>query len=181
MAAPKLDPALEAWLTAGAGMGAPADKVIATATAWVFLYPERVLKLKKPVDFGFLDFTTLEKRCWAVERELAFNSEAAPDIYRTVRAIVRMAGGGFALDGAGELVEQVLEMRRFDETCVLSEHPTDVDGDFAEALGRAVARFHAHAQVGEAGEARPEPAMWWVPTPGCSANSPRRWARGSSR
>ena len=46
------------------------DKVIETSCAWVFLQGERALKLKKPVDYGFLDFSTPQKRLWASQREL---------------------------------------------------------------------------------------------------------------
>ncbi len=125
--------------------------MIETSISWVFLYPDRVLKLKKPVDFGFLDFTSLEKRHWAAARELEFNRANAPDIYRAVHPIVRRPGAGFALDGEGETIDWALEMRRFDETAVLSERPEVVQGDFAEGLGRLVARMHAAAPLGSQG------------------------------
>ena len=127
-------------------LAARADRVIETSCAWVFLEGERALKVKKPVDYGFLDFSTLEKRRWAVERELKFNRATAPDIYRAVRGITREAGG-FAFDGEGETVEVALEMRRFDPDAVLSQHPDAVDAALAETLGRTIARFHARAEV----------------------------------
>jgi aminoglycoside phosphotransferase family enzyme len=71
-----------------------AEREIETSCARVFLAGGRALKVKKPVDFGFLDFTTLEKRRWALERELRFNRGAAPDIYRRVLAITRGPGAG---------------------------------------------------------------------------------------
>ncbi|MEJ0067235.1 MAG: hypothetical protein WDM85_18990 [Caulobacteraceae bacterium] len=82
---------VHAWL---AGQ---ADRVIETSCAWVFLQGERALKVKQPVDYGFLDYSTAEKRRWALERELAFNRVTAPDIYRAVRRITR-DGGGLAFD-----------------------------------------------------------------------------------
>ena len=137
---------LDRWLRAGAGGAAPCERRIETSISWVYLYPDRALKLKRPVDFGFVDFTTLEKRRVAVERELDFNRVTAPDIYRGARAVVRR-GDSFALDGPGEVVEWALEMRRFDERCVLSERPDAVTGERAETLGREIARFHADAPV----------------------------------
>lgn len=122
------------------------ERVIETSCAWVFLQGERALKVKQPVDFGFLDFSTPEKRRWALERELAFNRITAPDIYRAVRRITR-DGDGLALDGEGETVDYALEMRAFDPAAVLSEQPERVDGELAERLGRTIARFHAAAQV----------------------------------
>jgi aminoglycoside phosphotransferase family enzyme/predicted kinase len=144
--------ALEAWLTAGAGIGAPAERRIDTPISAVFLFRDKVLKLKKAVDFGFLDFTTLDQRRWAVGRELDMNRETAPDVYRAAYAIVAR-DDGFALapfetEGA---IDYVLEMRRFDETAVLSECPERVDGALAEQLGRTISRFHIKARLGAAG------------------------------
>ena len=123
------------------------DRTIETSCARVFLQGDTALKVKKPVDYGFLDFSTPEKRRWATERELRFNRATAPDIYRAVRRITREADGVLALDGEGETVDWALEMRAFDPDAVLAEHPERVDGDLAEALGRAIARFHATAEV----------------------------------
>jgi len=148
---PQLAPGLEQWLKAGAGRTGPCERLIETSISRVFLYRDRVLKLKKPVDFGFVDFTTCAKRRWAVERELAFNRATAPDIYRAMHAITRTADGRFVMDGPGEVVDWALEMRRFDETAVLSETPQLVGGDFAEDLGRQIARFHAAAPRGAQG------------------------------
>jgi uncharacterized protein len=128
------------WLRAGA------ERVIETSCAWVFLKGERALKLKKPVDYGFLDFSTAEKRRWAIEREFAFNRVTAPDIYRAVRRITR-EGERLVLDGAGEAVDYVLEMRAFDPAAVLSEQPERVDGPLAERMGHIIARFQAEAEV----------------------------------
>lgn len=142
---------LRDWLTDGAGRGWRLDRFVETSISWLFLYREAVLKLKRPVDFGFVDFTTLEKRRWAIERELAFNKPGAPDIYRCVHAIRRTGDGEFSLDGRGDTLDWALEMRRFDEREVLSEQPHVVRGDFAEELGRRIARFHAEAPFGEKG------------------------------
>lgn len=130
----------ERWLSQGA------DEIIETHCARVFLRGRLAWKLKKPVDLGYLDFTTLERRRWAIERELAFNKPAAPDIYHAVRRITRM-GGGFEFDGSGDVAEYALEMRRFDPKAVLDLCPDEADGALAEALGRTVAGLHAAAPV----------------------------------
>jgi len=127
-------------------LASQSDRVIETSCAWVFLQGERALKVKKPVDYGFLDFSTAEKRLWALRRELDFNRITAPDIYREVRRITR-DGAGLALDGRGEVVDYALEMRAFDPGGVLSEQPQRVDAALAERLGRLIARFHAAAAV----------------------------------
>ncbi len=146
-----LAPDIASWLLAGAGGSAPCEKVIETSISWIFLFPDRALKLKKPLDLGFLDFTTPAQRRWASERELAFNRVTAPDIYRAVRAITRDAEGRLGLDGAGEAADWALEMRRFDETATLSNRLSVVDGAFAEELGRRIARYHLQAAPGTTG------------------------------
>ena len=139
--------------------GARSQRHIETACAHVFLQPTLAYKLKRHVDLGYVDFSTLEKRRWALERELSFNSLTAPDIYRAVRRVTRSAAGDLALDGEGETVDVVLEMRRFDETAVLASDPSALDGTMAEALGRTIAGLHAQAPL------RPDsgyPAMAWT-------------------
>ena len=132
---------------AAAELAKDAEQVIDTSCAQVFLQGRTALKVKKPVDFGFLDFSTLEKRRWALDRELAFNRATAPDIYRAVRRLTRAADGGVELDGAGALVDYALEMRRFDPKAVLAEQPQALTGDLAETLGRTIARTHIGAEV----------------------------------
>jgi aminoglycoside phosphotransferase family enzyme/predicted kinase len=121
----------DSFMRARERLARTADEVVETSCALVFLTGDRALKLKKPVDFGFLDFTTPQKRRWAIGRELEFNRRTAPDVYRAIREV----------EG-----EAVLEMRRFDTRAVLATRPDQVDGDLAEALGRTIARFHAGAE-----------------------------------
>jgi aminoglycoside phosphotransferase family enzyme/predicted kinase len=143
---PDLD-AVMAWLRA------KADRVIETHIAAVFLVGQRAYKLKKAVDLGFLDFSTREKRRWAVRRELDFNRRTAPDLYLDVAEVVRRPDGVLAMGEPGEPLESVLVMRRFDPEAVLSNAPERVQGDFAEALGRQVANLHASAEVRPGGSA----------------------------
>jgi hypothetical protein len=132
---------IAAWLTA------KSERVIETACARVFLAGEVAWKLKRNVDLGYVDFSTREKRKWALDRELDFNRTAAPDIYRSVRTITREADGALAWDGAGKPLEYALEMRRFDDGAVLSADPSVIDGEMADALGRTIAGFHAAAPL----------------------------------
>ena len=132
---------LVAWLKA------QSDRTIETACARVFLAGEVAWKVKRNADLGYVDFRTVERRKWALDRELAFNRAAAPDIYRRVRAITRQPGGGLAWDGAGEAAEYALEMRRFDDRAVLSNDPSVIDGEMADTLGRTIARLHAAAPL----------------------------------
>jgi len=132
---------IAAWL------GAKADQTIETSCARVFLVGESAFKVKRPVDFGFLDYSTLELRRWSLQRELSFNRAAAPDIYRAVRQLTRSADGGIEIDGQGEVVEYALEMRRFDGEAVLASQPWAIDDALEESLGRTIAQFHAGAAL----------------------------------
>lgn len=135
------EPAVGPWLAARS------QRVIETSCARVYLAADTAWKIKRAVNLGFLDFSTLEKRHWALQRELAFNQRAAPDIYRALVPISRAAAGGFEIGGDGEIVEWALEMRRFSEADVLAHHPASVDGPLAERLGRAIATAHIAARV----------------------------------
>jgi len=53
---------IDDWLAAGAGVCGPCERRIDTPISKVFLFADKAFKRKKPVDFGFLDFTTLDKR-----------------------------------------------------------------------------------------------------------------------
>jgi uncharacterized protein len=127
------------------------ERQIDTACAHVFLQRDRALKMKRHADLGYADFSTVERRLWALDREVEFNRPAAPDIYRGVLKVTREADGSLALEGSGEAVDHVLEMRRFDERQVLAARPEAVDGELAETLGRTIAGFHAAAPLRPAG------------------------------
>ncbi|PVM87111.1 AAA family ATPase [Caulobacter radicis] len=130
-----------------AWLGGKADQTIETSCARVFLVGESAFKVKRPVDFGFLDYSTLELRRWSLQRELSFNRAAAPDIYRAVRQLTRAADGGIEIDGSGEVVEYLLEMRRFDGEAVLASQPWAIDDALEDSLGRTIAQFHAGAAL----------------------------------
>jgi len=113
-----------------------ADSVIETSCATVILKGNRAYKVKKSVDYGFLDFTSAEKRRAALLRELRYNQRMAADIYLGVEDI------------AGE---SVLVMRRFDTAGVLGEQSAAADwrpnGETMHDLGQLVARFHAGSEI----------------------------------
>jgi aminoglycoside phosphotransferase family enzyme/predicted kinase len=132
--------------------GEPPPLRLDTHGASVFLFPDRALKIKRPVKFPFLDYSTLALRKAACEAELAVNRPYAPQIYRRVIAVTREADGTLALGGAGEPVEWAVEMARFDETRTL-DHLADrgeIDAALADALGHAVADAHAQTKVTDA-------------------------------
>lgn len=93
----------------------PDAQVIDTHISRVVIGRDRAFKIKKPVAFSYLDFSTREKRATAAETEVAINRRTAPQIYLGTRRISRAKSGGLELDGAGETIETIVEMRSFDQ------------------------------------------------------------------
>jgi aminoglycoside phosphotransferase family enzyme/predicted kinase len=122
---------------------------IDTHSAHVFLAGDTAWKIKRAVRYDYLDFSTLEKRKTILEREHALNARAAPSIYRGVVAITREMDGTLALGGRGEPVDHALRMARFPAEAQLDRmaEAGRLDDALARALGRAVADYHAAAEI----------------------------------
>jgi hypothetical protein len=90
----------------------PSVQHVETHISHVFLAGDLVYKLKKPVRFDFLDFSTVPAREHACREELRLNRRLAADTYLDVVPIVRAAGGRLQIRGAGEPVDWLVEMRR---------------------------------------------------------------------
>ena len=119
---------------------------IDTHGAAVFLAGRNAYKVKRAVRFPFMDFSTLEKRKAACERELAVNRVNAPDLYLGLVPITR-SSAGLELDGKGEIVEWAVHMRRFDENATLDEvvERGALTPALISDLARAVASSHERA------------------------------------
>ncbi len=92
----------------------PSVEVVQTHVSSVFLTGDYVYKLKKPVDFGFLDFTTLELRGRFCHKEVELNRRLAPSLYLGVEPIC-LADDQPALGGDGEVVDWVVVMHQLDQ------------------------------------------------------------------
>lgn len=94
-----------------------AVKLLETHISWVLLAGDYVYKIKKPVDFGFLDFSSLDKRQQYCHEELRLNRRLAPELYLEVVSI----GGSpeQPILGAEPAFEYAVKMRRFDEENLL--------------------------------------------------------------
>ena len=119
---------------------------IDTHAAILLLAGERAFKLKRPVRYSFLDFTTLADREAVLRHELDLNRRYAPDLYRRVLPVTREPAG-LALDGPGTPVEWLLEMRRFPAAAQLDRVAAagELADGLVDALGETVARSHAAA------------------------------------
>lgn len=135
------------WLRAGGPWGHPPG-VIETHAATVFLTDAFAYKMKKPVDLGYLDFSTLPKRRAALARELELNVRTAPGTYLRLVPVVEK-DMRLTFGGDGDVVEWLLEMRRFADGALLAQMADR--GELTEAtveqLAIHIARFHESAQV----------------------------------
>jgi aminoglycoside phosphotransferase family enzyme/predicted kinase len=126
-------------------------RVIQTHISAVFLAGPFAYKVKKPVNPGFLDFTTLDKRRHFCEEEVRLNRRLAPDVYLGVVPVVRN-DGGLRFEGPGEPIEWAVKMRRLPAGATLHERlQADAVGpELVEALARKVADFHRKTPAPEA-------------------------------
>ncbi len=129
----------------------PVDRVelIETHISWVFLAGERVYKIKKPVELGFLDFRTLRQRRHFCHEEVRLNRRLAPDTYL---GVIELKGSRphIRMGGPGRTVEVAVEMRRLPADRMLDQLVEAGRAEPAQvrAVAATVARFHAEAETG---------------------------------
>jgi aminoglycoside phosphotransferase family enzyme len=126
-------------------------EVLQTHTAFLFLTEERVYKVKKPVDLGFLDFTTLERREHFCREEVRLNSRLSPQVYLGVVPITVGPHGRLRVGADGEPVEWAVEMVRLPAHRMLSRllESGEIDNAHMNAVVDMLAAFHAGTATGE--------------------------------
>jgi aminoglycoside phosphotransferase family enzyme len=109
----------------------------------VFIGDKFVYKIKKPVNFGFLDFSTLEKRKHYCKKEVELNSRFSDNVYLGVYPVT-YNGKKYSIDGDGETVDYAVKMRRLlDEDLLKSRFKKGtVSSNDIERIGKAIAEFH---------------------------------------
>ena len=125
----------------------PVDRVelLQTHISWVFLAGDYAYKVKKPVQFGFLDFSTLERRRFFCEEELRLNGRLAPQLY--LQCVPLGSGGAGKPDvviGGEPAVEWAVKMRRFPQEALLVRlaEESRLTPEIIDALAAEVAEFH---------------------------------------
>ena len=120
-----------------------------THVSHLFFAGDYVYKVKKPVNMGFLDFSTLEKRRAAAIAELELNRRVAPDIYIDVAALHRDENGQLSFATPTSVEEVAVVMKRLPEEQRLSRliASGSVRPEMMTDLGRRVAQFHAAAET----------------------------------
>ncbi len=121
----------------------PVDSIrlIETHISWVLLAGEFAYKIKKPLNLGFLDFSTLEKRRFCCEEEIRLNRRLAPDTYLAVVAVTER---GVVDDG--KLLDWAVQMRAFPADATL-DRETTVTPEQIDAIADQVAGFHGECAL----------------------------------
>ncbi|NWO08013.1 MAG: AAA family ATPase [Alteromonadaceae bacterium] len=118
-------------------------RVIETHISQVILTGDYAYKIKKPMDFGFLNFSTLERRKHFCEEELRLNQRLAPELYLEVLPITGSPEKP-VLDGSGEPFEYAIKMRQFDQAELFDKRQErgELPPELLSNLAREVAQFH---------------------------------------
>lgn len=123
-------------------------QLIETHISWVILTGEYVYKIKKPMNFGFLDFTSLEKRAFYCQAELRLNQRLAPELYLDVLAITGDENTP-QFNGEGAIIEYAIKMKQFPQSALfnqLQQHQQLNDQLLIE-LVEQLSHFHQHIAV----------------------------------
>jgi uncharacterized protein len=122
-------------------------ELIQTHISFVFLTKEFVYKVKKAVNFGFLDFSTLQKRQFYCEKELELNRRLCPEIYLKVVPINK--SNIIKIEGDGETIEYALKMKRLPQEAIMTRllRENKVDQKIIDELAKIIAKFHQNAQA----------------------------------
>ena len=124
-------------------------EIIETHISLIFLVGQRAYKMKRAVKLPYADFSSAEKRLAACRKEVELNILTAPEIYLGVKIITRETNGNLALGGGGQLLDALVEMKRFDQSLLL-DHIAALGGltpTIVTSLARAIVKFHRVAQI----------------------------------
>ena len=127
-------------------------QLLQTHISFVLLTGSYAYKVKKPMNFGFLDFSTLEKRKYFCEEELRLNRRLAPKLYLSVLPIIEKDGKyGFDKTGTGTAVEYAIAMPEFLQADLLIEMfgSGRLTADHVKQIGEQLAAFHQQAETND--------------------------------
>jgi hypothetical protein len=121
--------------------------VIETHISWVLLTGAFAYKFKKPVNLGFVDFSSLEKRKYFCTEELRLNRRFAAELYLEVVAITGTPARP-QINGDGEVIEYAVKMREFQQRNLLSSYADEqlLQAEHIDAIADVLADFHATAE-----------------------------------
>lgn len=135
-----------------------AIQLIETHISWVLLTGDFAYKIKKPVNFGFLDFSTLEKRQFYCQEELRLNQRFCAELYLEVVAVTGPPAEP-VMAGTGTAIEYAVKMRQFGAGNLLSERAENglLSYDDIDGIAQVLGIFHLEAPAAYAGSAYGDP------------------------
>ncbi len=123
-------------------------RLIQTHISFVLVADDFVYKIKKPVDFGFLDFSTIDKRKYYCQREIELNSRFSQDLYLGVLPVF-FDGKGYKIgEKKGEVVDYTVKMRRLPDNILMKSYYERgaLQDSHLKEIAKAIAGFHLKAQ-----------------------------------
>lgn len=118
-------------------------KLIQTHVSWIFLTDMHAYKIKKPVDFGFLNFSTIDRRRFYCNEEVKYNRRLCPDIYEGVVEL-RETSDGAAFLGDGPILDYAVKMKRLPAERMLDQLvlKNEISATDMSEVARVIAEFH---------------------------------------
>ncbi|MGB2799800.1 MAG: phosphotransferase [Dehalococcoidia bacterium] len=144
-------PLVQALLTPAAYPHHPEKiEMVQTQMSFIFLTGDYVYKVKKPVDLGYLDYTTLEKRKHFCHQEVILNRRLCPGVYLDVVPIIEDKGN-ISIEGRGEAIEYAVKMRQLPQERTMDHllKNNQVTREMVEQVAQRLASFHQEAETNE--------------------------------
>ncbi len=122
-------------------------QLVETHISWIFLTGKWAYKLKKPLDLGFLDFSTLQRRELCCHEEVRLNRRLCPDIYLGVSPVT-VADGVYRVDGQGRVADYLVRMLQFDRNLEIDRllAAERLPAERIREIAAMIARFHQCAE-----------------------------------
>jgi len=123
-------------------------ELVQTQMSFVFLTDDYVYKVKKSVNLGYLDYTTLDRRYFYCQREVELNQRLCPDVYLGVVPISRDKGN-ISIEGQGEVIEYAVKMRRLPQQTMMDVllANNQVSSQMVTSVAQKLVEFHQRAET----------------------------------
>jgi len=139
-------------------------QLIETHISWVILTGQFAYKIKKPANFGFLDFSSLEKRKFYCEEELRLNRRLAPDIYL---AVIPITGdkNDLELNGEGNVLEYAVKMKQFPQEIELDNvlNRGELNNQIIDSTAALISDFHQKIDIADESSGYGKPGTVFKP------------------
>jgi aminoglycoside phosphotransferase family enzyme len=121
-------------------------EMLQTHISYIFITDDYVYKVKKPVNFGFLDFSTLDKRLYYCQKEVELNKRLSPDVYLDVVPITD-EGESLAVKGEGDIIDHAVKMRKIPMDRLMEKllEEGKLTSKMIESVAKKISEFHDEA------------------------------------